>query len=67
MSEDAPTRCETCGQPCAATPFGPLCSWDCFDVVPDDPAAAAERMAGAPAAFAYFLRLGPGVRVDDEG
>lgn len=49
--------CDACGEPCPWNPFA-TCSWSCFDTRERD---------GAPEAFAYFMGLGPGDRVDGEG
>jgi hypothetical protein len=48
--------CDACRQPCPWNPFG-TCSWACFDT---------RGRNAAPEAFAYFMGIGPGDRVDDE-
>lgn len=54
-SKHAASNCAECGTACEWNPTG-FCSWDCFDMAPRD---------GAPEAFAYFMGLGPGKRVDE--
>lgn len=55
--------CGFCGATCPWNPFD-RCSWDCYDQPRDDPAEHETMIEAAPEAFAFFLGLGPGERVD---
>ncbi|MER5866681.1 hypothetical protein [Kitasatospora sp. NPDC002040] len=55
--------CENCGRPMLAHEFGARCSWPCYDQPRGDPESDALMIARAPAAFAFFMGLGPGRRV----
>ncbi len=55
--------CEGCGQVVAWNPFG-ACSWDCFDRPRSSEAGRAAMVAAAPEAFAYFLGIAPGTRIE---
>jgi hypothetical protein len=58
--------CPGCRRVVPWNPFG-ACSWECFDRPRDTAEEEAAMHAAAPEAFAFFLGLGPGERVDDGG
>jgi hypothetical protein len=55
--------CEGCGEVCAWNPWN-RCSWGCYDQDRENPAEHAASIEAAPEAFAFFMGLAPGERVD---
>lgn len=55
--------CDGCGEACPWNPWA-RCSWGCYDEDRDDPSEHAAMLEAAPEAFAFFLGLAPGERID---
>lgn len=57
--------CGHCGQVVPWNLYG-RCSWECYDQPRADPAEHEAMIEAAPEAFAFFMGIGPGERIDQE-
>ncbi|MFJ9461468.1 hypothetical protein ACIRST_41160 [Kitasatospora sp. NPDC101447] len=66
MARTATMTCQACGRTTAWNPWG-ACSIQCYDRPRPTAEEQQDMIDSAPEALAYYLGIGPGRPVDDDG